>query len=110
VYHQLGAGPRQAPVSARAARGCDRHDPAAPHGFLQHGLGPGGCGAVDDLVIYDARLTCYEPDPSYTVTFSKPFQSDSTQGVLVGAYAPRPASPLIATQALLIPCLTGACP
>ena len=44
------------------------------------------------------------------MTFSKPFQSDPTQGVLVGAYATRPASPLIATQALLIPCLTGACP
>ena len=72
--------------------------------------GPGGCGAVDNLVIYDSRLSCYEPDPTYTVTFTNPFKSDPTQGVVVGAYAPRPASPLIATQALLIPCLTGNCP
>jgi len=78
--------------------------------LAQETSGPGRCGAVDNLVVYDARLTCYEPDPTYTVTFSEPFQSDPTQGVVVGAYAPRPASPLIATQALLIPCLTGACP
>ena len=72
--------------------------------------GPGSCGAVNDLVVYDARLTCYEPDPAYAPTFSQAFSSDPTQGVVVGAYAPRPASPLIATQAILIPCLTGSCP
>ena len=44
------------------------------------------------------------------MTFSQPFGSDPTQGVVVGAYAPRPASPLIVTQGLLFPCLTGACP
>jgi len=62
--------------------------------LAQETSGPGACGAVDDLVVYDARLTCHEPDPTYTVTFSEPFQSDPTQGVV----------------ALLIPCLTGACP
>jgi len=74
--------------------------------------GPGGCGAVDNLVVYDARLTCYEPDPDYDsmVTFTEAFQSDPTQGVVVGTYAPRPATPLIATQAIVIPCLTGSCP
>jgi len=77
---------------------------------LETSAAPGGCGAVDDIVVYDSRLACYEPDPSYTVTFSVPFKSDPTQGVVVGAYAPRPASPLIAAQALLIPCLTGSCP
>jgi hypothetical protein len=72
--------------------------------------GPGGCGAVDGIVIYDSRLACYEPDPSYSPSLSVPFKSDPTQGIVVGAYAPRPASPLIAAQALLIPCLTGNCP
>lgn len=72
--------------------------------------GPGGCGAVDDIVIYDSRLACYEPDASYSPSLTVPFKSDPTQGVVVGAYAPRPASPLIAAQALLIPCLTGSCP
>jgi hypothetical protein len=78
--------------------------------LAQETTGPGSCGAVDDLVVYDARITCYEPDPTYAVSFSQPFQSDATQGVVVGAYAPRPSSPLIATQAILIPCLTGSCP
>ena len=77
--------------------------------LAQETSGPGRCGAVDNLVVYDARLTCYEPDAGYAPTFSQSFQSDPTQGVVVGAYAPRPASPLIATQALLIPCLTGTC-
>jgi len=78
--------------------------------LAQETTGPGSCGAVDDLVVYDARLTCYEPDPSYAPTFSQAFSSDPAQGVVVGAYAPRPTSPLIATQAVLIPCLTGSCP
>ena len=78
--------------------------------LAQETTGPGSCGAVDNLVVYDARLTCYEPDPMYHPTFSQSFVSDASQGVVVGAYAPRPSSPLIATQALLIPCLTGSCP
>ena len=78
--------------------------------LAQETTGPGSCGAVDDLVVYDARLTCYEPDPTYNPAFSQSFVSDPTEGVVVGGYAPRPASPLIATQALLIPCLTGSCP
>ena len=70
----------------------------------------GLCGGVDNLVVYDSRLTCYEPDPAYAPTLTNQFVSDSTQGVVVGSYAPRPASALIATQALLFPCLTGSCP
>jgi len=78
--------------------------------LAQETTGPGSCGAVDDLIVYDARLTCYEPDPTYNPTLTQTFISDPTEGVVVGAYAPRPASALIATQAILIPCLTGRCP
>src|SRR5215467_16284843 len=48
--------------------------------LAQETTGPGSCGAVDDLVVYDARITCYEPDPGYHPTFSQSFVSDSTQG------------------------------
>jgi hypothetical protein len=41
---------------------------------------------------------CYEPDPTYAPTIDVPFASDPTQGFVLGAYAPRPASRLIAVE------------
>ena len=50
---------------------------------------------------YEMRGTrCYEPDPSYAPEITVPFESDPTQGFVLGGYAPRPASPLIATEGL----------
>ena len=52
-------------------------------------------------VYYETRVThCYEPDPSYDPPLTVPFASDPTQGLVLGAYAPRPTSPLIATEGL----------
>jgi len=58
-------------------------------------------GGGSDTQQYDARLTCYEPDPAYAPTFTFPFTSDATQGLILGSsgpggFAPRPASNLIA--------------
>ena len=58
-------------------------------------------GGGSDTQQYDARLTCYEPDPAYAPTFTFPFTSDATQGLILGpsgpgGFAPRPASNLIA--------------
>ena len=48
---------------------------------------------------YDLRGTrCYEADPSYRPTITVPFFDDPTQGFVLGAYAPRPASRLIAIE------------
>jgi hypothetical protein len=41
---------------------------------------------------------CYEPDPAYAPAIDVPFASDPTQGFVLGAYAPRPASRLIAVE------------
>ncbi|MGH7340621.1 MAG: hypothetical protein ACREKH_09045 [Candidatus Rokuibacteriota bacterium] len=41
---------------------------------------------------------CYEPDPAYAPTIDVPFATDPTQGFVLGAYAPRPASRLIAIE------------
>lgn len=52
-------------------------------------------------VYYETRgTTCYEPDPSYAPALTVPFGSDPTQGLVLGAYAPRPASPVISTEGL----------
>jgi hypothetical protein len=58
-------------------------------------------GGGSDTQQYDARLTCYEPDPAYAPAFTFPFTSDPTQGLILaaagpGGFAPRPASNLIA--------------
>jgi hypothetical protein len=48
---------------------------------------------------YELRGTrCYEADPSYAPSITIPFADDPTQGFVVGAYAPRPASRLIAVE------------
>ena len=62
-------------------------------------------GARGDSAYYEARGTrCYEPDPLYGLVvgplLSVPFPSDPTQGFVLGTYAPRPTSPLIATEGL----------
>jgi hypothetical protein len=65
-----------------------------------------GCGDADlagpTTVSYDSRLTCYAPDPAYDTTqpLTIPFASDANQGIVVGSYAARPASGLIATEGL----------
>jgi hypothetical protein len=58
-----------------------------------------------DSAYYESRGTrCYEPDPLYgplvAPLLSVPFTSDATQGFVLGTYAPRPASPLIAVEGL----------
>lgn len=55
----------------------------------------GGLGVAQ----YDGRLTCYEPVVGYPNP-PVPFNSDPTQGIYVNAFAPRPASAMIATQGL----------
>jgi len=62
-------------------------------------------GARGESAYYEARGTrCYEPDPLYGLVvgplLSVPFTSDPTQGFVLGTYAPRPRSPLIATEGL----------
>ena len=55
---------------------------------------PGGGGTW-----YELRGTrCYEADPSYRPAITVPFADDPTQGFVLGAYAPRPASRLIAIE------------
>jgi len=50
-------------------------------------------------VWYELRGTrCYEPDPSYSPLITVPFATDPAQGFVLGAYAPRPASRLIAVE------------
>jgi len=61
--------------------------------------------AQGDDSYYEARGTrCYEPDPLYGSVvgplLNAPFASDPTQGFVLGEYAPRPASPLIAAEGL----------
>ena len=48
---------------------------------------------------FEMRATrCYEPDPVYAPSITAPFVSDPTQGFVLGEYAPRPASRLIAVE------------
>jgi len=61
------------------------------------------CPLVPKTFVYDQRLTCYERDPAYSPTLVFHFSHDSTQGVVVGSYAPRPGSGLIATTAIYLP-------
>jgi hypothetical protein len=51
------------------------------------------------LAQYNGRMSCYAPDAGYPAP-PLPFASDPTQGVFPAGFAPRPASPLIATQGL----------
>ncbi len=62
---------------------------------------PVGVADTGRDVYYESRGThCYEPDPTYHPSITVPFASDSTQGLVLGAYAPRPKTPLIATEGL----------
>jgi hypothetical protein len=56
---------------------------------------PGG----SDVRIFDARITCYEPDGSYAPFLAPVFASDPTQGIALGG-APRPTTPMIATEGI----------
>ena len=56
---------------------------------------PGG----SDVRIFDARITCYEPDLGYAPFLAPVFASDPTQGIALGG-APRPATPMIATEGI----------
>ena len=56
---------------------------------------PGG----SDVRIFDARITCYEPDGSYAPLLVPAFASDPTQGIALGG-APRPLTPMIATEGI----------
>jgi hypothetical protein len=48
---------------------------------------------------YELRGTrCYEADPSHRPVITVPFADDPTQGFVLGTYAPRPASRLIAIE------------
>lgn len=48
---------------------------------------------------YELRGTrCYEPDSSFWPAITVPFATDPAQGFVLGAYAPRPASDLIAIE------------
>ncbi len=48
---------------------------------------------------YELRGTrCYEADPSHRPVITIPFADDPTQGFVLGTYAPRPASRLIAVE------------
>ncbi len=70
------------------------------------GQEPGLCTRIGQFLkgtdsYYESRgVRCYEPDPSYAPEITAPFGSDPTQGFVLGGYAPRPASPLIATEGL----------
>lgn len=63
-----------------------------------------GCvpsGGGSDVKQFDSRLTCYEPSGAYAPCGGAgtiPFTSDATQCVVLGTYAARPGSPLIATD------------
>jgi hypothetical protein len=62
---------------------------------------PVGVGDAATDTYYESRGTrCYEPDPSYAPPITVPFNSDPTQGLVLGAYAPAPSSPLISTEGL----------
>jgi hypothetical protein len=62
-----------------------------------------GCGPGQDVKQYSGRTVCYEPDPAYNPALTIPFVSDPNQGVIVGGFAPRPASNLIAIEGIFIP-------
>lgn len=62
---------------------------------------PVGVGDTTQDTYYESHGTrCYEPDPSYAPPITVPFNSDPTQGLVLGAYAAAPSSPLIATEGL----------
>ena len=67
-------------------------------------LGPGVCTPSKkggpSVQIYDVRTTCFEPDPGYAPVITLPFFSDPSQGLVIPGYAPRPASPMIATTGI----------
>ena len=54
------------------------------------------------LLFYDERVACYEKDPAYAPPLDT-LPSDHTQGIHGPGYAPRPASPLIATGGRFFP-------
>lgn len=57
------------------------------------------CPPAGDASWYEIRGTrCYEADPSYHPSITVPFVDDPTQGFILGGYAPRPASRLIAIE------------
>lgn len=58
---------------------------------------PAGEGATRQ--VYDTRFTCWQPDPTYP---DPPvgFASDPSQGVYPTSFAPRPASPILASGGL----------
>jgi len=59
----------------------------------------GVCTPQGDDAWFEMRATrCYEPDPAYAPLISAPFASDPTQGFVLGEYAPRPATRLIAVE------------
>ena len=59
----------------------------------------GVCAPQGTDAWFEMRATrCYEPDPAYAPSISAPFASDPTQGFVLGEYAPRPATRLIAVE------------
>ena len=59
----------------------------------------GVCAPDSTDAWFELRATrCYEPDAAYAPSISAPFGSDPTQGFVLGEYAPRPASRLIAVE------------
>ena len=61
-----------------------------------------GIPCVGPVQQTESRVTCYEPDPTFTPAFSIPFSSDTTQGFCT-EYCPRPNSPIIAMDGISIP-------
>jgi len=61
------------------------------------GCVPAGAGATRR--VYDTRFTCWQADPSYPDP-PVSFVSDASQGVYPTSFAPRPASPILATGGL----------
>lgn len=57
-------------------------------------------GGGPGVIQYEGRITCYEPDLAYAPPLAPVFVSDPTQGIVAGGFAPRPASPLIATEGI----------
>lgn len=49
---------------------------------------------------YEGRTVCYLPDPGYAPVIGFPLPTDPGSGVIVGSFAPRPSTGLIATGGL----------
>jgi len=67
--------------------------------LMSEGTGCVPAGAGAPRRVYDTRFTCWQADPSYPDP-PIPFASDPSQGVYPTSFAPRPASPILATGGL----------